>query len=200
MIWGLLQVTFDLYLWKRKVLYPEVQHSTHWRSPPHPLLPKPNGVSCFLARLYLCVYLEIWPQQSGVKWSINLCLDVCRPLHRSHFSSATSEEHWPWLFRRSHPSRPPSICIGPEVSAEDTRCSHQRLCLSRGQQKRVLAHLPRIRWELWFHSPGGKTQVRSCCRTSKPRPRKEIYTLVVFPCRGDPCLDMTLSLLWQLGW
>lgn len=89
----------------------------------------------------------------------------------------------PFIHPSFHPSRTSS-------SADDTRRSLQRL-----------ANLPRIHWGLWFHLAGGKTQVRSCCRTSKPRPREEkIYMLVVFPRQVDPCLYTMFSLLWQLLW
>ena len=77
-----------------------------------PLLPEPS----WSGWLWF-VYPEIWPGNSGVKWPINLRLDVCRPLHRSHLASLLSSQLsslWRALnlsFSRQvmHPSVPPSI-------------------------------------------------------------------------------------------
>lgn len=153
------------------------------------------------------VYPEIWPGNSGVKWPINLRLDIFRPLHGSHLASLLSSQLsslWRAVnlsFSREvmHPSVPPSIQEQPWRGGQEVFTS-KSFSKSRSAE-RVLDHLPKIHWALRFHWQSGKTQVRSCCGTWKPRPREEkIYMLVVFLCQVDPCLCTTFSLLWQLLW
>lgn len=151
------------------------------------------------------VYLEMWPGNSEVKWPINLRLDVCTPLHRSHLALLLSSQ-LSSLWRAVNLSfqEKSSIHPGPAAVQRTTgpakRCSVQRLLLRRGQQKRVRDHLPQKPAQVFGFT----------CRAEKHRSvvlsdikaeelRGDLYAGRV-PCQVDPCLYITFSLLWQLLW